>query len=98
MYCINCGKELPDDAKFCPGCGNKIGSKPKADVKMPDFKMPDVKIPDFSNYIKAVKIPKKILVPAAAGIAAIILIILSIVLFSSIFSSKAKLPDRKSVV
>lgn len=92
MYCINCGKELPDDAKFCPGCGNKIGSKPKADVKMPDFKMPDVKIPDFSNYIKAVKIPKKILVPAAAGIAAIILIILSIVLFSSIFSSKAKLP------
>ena len=51
MYCINCGKELPDDAKFCPGCGNKIGSKPKADVKMPDFKMPDVKIPDFSSNL-----------------------------------------------
>ena len=87
MYCINCGKELPDDAKFCPGCGNKIGSKPKADVKMPDFKMPDfkmpdVKIPDFSNFIKAVKIPKKILVPAAAGIAAIILIILSVLKIS----------------
>ncbi len=87
MYCINCGKELPDDAKFCPGCGNKIGSKPKA-----DFKIPDVKVPDFSNYIKAVKIPKKVLVHAAAGIAAIILIILLIVLFSSIFSSKSKLP------
>lgn len=21
MFCQKCGKELPDDAKFCPGCG-----------------------------------------------------------------------------
>ena len=51
MYCINCGKELPDDAKFCPGCGNKIGSKPKADVKMPDFKNYAVKV-DFPGSIE----------------------------------------------
>ncbi len=24
MFCINCGKELPNDTKFCPGCGAKI--------------------------------------------------------------------------
>ena len=25
MYCEHCGYELPDEAKFCPNCGNKIG-------------------------------------------------------------------------
>ena len=24
MYCINCGKELPDDANFCSNCGAKV--------------------------------------------------------------------------
>lgn len=24
MYCINCGKELPNDARFCPYCGIQI--------------------------------------------------------------------------
>jgi len=27
MFCINCGKELPDDAKFCSGCGKQIEAK-----------------------------------------------------------------------
>ena len=26
MFCLKCGKELPDNAKFCPHCGNKIDS------------------------------------------------------------------------
>lgn len=25
-YCINCGNELPDNAKFCQVCGNSIGA------------------------------------------------------------------------
>ena len=24
-HCMNCGAELPPEAKFCPGCGTKIG-------------------------------------------------------------------------
>ncbi|WRK52022.1 zinc-ribbon domain-containing protein [Coprobacillaceae bacterium CR2/5/TPMF4] len=24
MFCINCGKQIPDDATFCPKCGTKI--------------------------------------------------------------------------
>lgn len=27
MYCSNCGKEIKDDAKFCPFCGNKTNDK-----------------------------------------------------------------------
>lgn len=25
MLCRNCGKEIPDDSRFCPVCGEKIG-------------------------------------------------------------------------
>jgi len=41
MYCSNCGKELLDDAKFCPACGTKqevtegVTKKPEED-KLPD--------------------------------------------------------------
>ena len=25
MKCLNCGKELPDNAKYCSGCGEEQG-------------------------------------------------------------------------
>lgn len=25
MFCVNCGAEIPDEVKFCPGCGAKAG-------------------------------------------------------------------------
>ena len=25
MYCIRCGQQLPDDAKFCSKCGAQVG-------------------------------------------------------------------------
>ena len=24
MFCSHCGKQIPDDAKFCPVCGTKV--------------------------------------------------------------------------
>ena len=30
MFCKKCGKELPDNAQFCSGCGNQIGAAPAA--------------------------------------------------------------------
>lgn len=26
MFCVNCGKEISNDAKFCPSCGEQIGN------------------------------------------------------------------------
>lgn len=26
MFCINCGQQVTDDAKFCPSCGTKLGA------------------------------------------------------------------------
>lgn len=27
MYCKNCGKEIPDDSRFCGGCGTNLISE-----------------------------------------------------------------------
>ena len=27
MYCTSCGKQMPDDAKFCPSCGQGLGAE-----------------------------------------------------------------------
>lgn len=32
MYCINCGKELPENARFCLYCGTKVNIEEKAQV------------------------------------------------------------------
>lgn len=35
MFCVNCGKELPDDSKFCSGCGKALrGSVSDINSKM----------------------------------------------------------------
>ena len=30
MYCVNCGKEIPNDSKFCTACGHKVNTASKA--------------------------------------------------------------------
>ena len=29
MYCVNCGKEIPNDSKFCTACGHKVNTVSK---------------------------------------------------------------------
>jgi len=36
MFCCNCGKQLPDSAKFCPDCGQPIRMPEKPTVKEPE--------------------------------------------------------------
>ncbi|MCD8204274.1 MAG: zinc ribbon domain-containing protein [Coprobacillus sp.] len=33
MYCHKCGKEIPDDADYCPYCGSEVIYKPKTQPK-----------------------------------------------------------------
>ncbi len=40
MFCQNCGKQLPDGAKFCDGCGTKV-----PDVSAPVAEQPVVETP-----------------------------------------------------
>lgn len=48
MFCPKCGKQIPDGAKFCPGCGNKM-QIPGGNVqqtKKPDGNVQQAKKPD----------------------------------------------------
>ncbi|MCR5786708.1 MAG: TM2 domain-containing protein [Acholeplasmatales bacterium] len=37
-FCSKCGKEIEDDAKFCPNCGSKQGSNDDADAHIEEVK------------------------------------------------------------
>lgn len=32
MFCQQCGKELPENARFCPACGTQVHSEPAPDI------------------------------------------------------------------
>ena len=36
MYCTKCGKQIPDDSKFCPACGNTITNNNSSKTKSTD--------------------------------------------------------------
>nr|DAY58535.1 MAG TPA: TM2 domain [Caudoviricetes sp.] len=40
MYCVNCGKELSNDAKFCPECGQQTGVQPQQQAQTVIIQMP----------------------------------------------------------
>lgn len=35
MYCLHCGKEIPDQSVFCIHCGERIQSEPPAEIRKP---------------------------------------------------------------
>lgn len=39
MYCGNCGKEIEDDAAFCPECGSRVEATQKTKVKGPKWEI-----------------------------------------------------------
>lgn len=43
MFCTNCGKQLPDDAKFCSGCGTPVN--PPAPPQEPEPPAEPVQLP-----------------------------------------------------
>lgn len=47
MFCNNCGKQVPDNYKFCPNCGFKITHT--NDNWVPN-RHPDPEVPDYDVY------------------------------------------------
>jgi hypothetical protein len=37
MFCPTCGKQMPDDAKFCDGCGSAIGDQRRPAPQQPIY-------------------------------------------------------------
>ena len=41
MFCTNCGKEIPDNANFCHGCGAQVGAaQPQAQPQQTPYAQP----------------------------------------------------------
>ena len=61
MFCINCGKEIPDGAKFCSGCG--ANQNPDAPAETPvqepvPPKAPEINLSEtFSDYFGSAQEP-----------------------------------------
>ena len=49
MFCSNCGKNLPDDSRFCDGCGAQLGVAPATTTPA---RAPS---PIIQNFLKVLK-------------------------------------------
>ena len=65
MFCSKCGKQIADDVKFCPYCGNAVnGTKPNNGTgeKIKGFfaemqaRADDLKGPEPVDFVKAIKL------------------------------------------
>lgn len=54
MFCTKCGKELPEGAKFCPKCGNKIGSAPSSYIQEKIEKTTDKVAKEINSTVESV--------------------------------------------
>lgn len=84
MYCMNCGKQIDDDAKFCPYCGSQTAlAEPKdsAPIQAETDAVPKVKVtasaPEKEN--QPVKSKKKI--PILIGGVVVVLVAVVAVIF-----------------
>lgn len=57
MFCSNCGKEIPQDAKFCPECGHPAAAENEKNKQIQNSKT-DLKENNI-NDIEKIKQPKK---------------------------------------
>ena len=73
MFCTNCGGALPDNARFCTGCGNPIAQRSVA-YEQPANQMPTMKRAYYESQLKeAQKSTRLAPVFILAGIGLIIL-------------------------
>ena len=55
MYCINCGRELKDNEKFCPECGLKVETNQKETVKAEKVTKNTKVESEEKQYVKGMK-------------------------------------------
>lgn len=85
MFCMNCGKKIDDDSKFCPFCGSDVGGTTQSNEQTQRMSMSS-QIPSMSA-VKAVKKPisKNAVIGVAACLVAVLVVIGVIKLFTGGF-------------
>lgn len=67
MFCTNCGKQVADEAKFCPNCGNPIVANQGDSVSAASE--------DPGNEQKSPRTGSKKRVPLLIGVVAIVVVL-----------------------
>lgn len=91
MYCTNCGKEIPEGAKFCIRCGNRVGAEP-APVNAPAAQEPvkpaaepvPAAAPESASASAAASLKKKIKLPDIRKLSKKTLIISGVVALAAV--------------
>lgn len=50
MFCVSCGSNIPEQAKFCPSCGDRVSSLPSAGIS--NVTLPTEQNSQFSDNLK----------------------------------------------
>ena len=88
MFCNNCGKQLPDGAQFCGGCGSKVTPAEETPVVaveetpvcQPEETVQSFEAPEVQETKPAKKLPKKFIIIGAAALAAVAAILITFLL------------------
>ena len=80
MFCIHCGKQVPDETMYCPACGKRVSEEKKGDSA--SFTQADREMLDKKKNKKQVqKGKRKKTVSIIIAISIVIVLIVSIFLY-----------------
>lgn len=81
MYCTKCGKNIPDDSKFCPECGTSCSGGSKDNTKNINISTPDIDLQKQKSYIfTALKHPITTMRDGIVGLTSNVILIYGIII------------------
>ena len=96
MFCNQCGKQIPDDARFCHHCGSAVGVEIEGEAEMQVQAEEPAQVVDKKEKKKKAVEPggrKKRILAAVAGIAIVAIVVLGINMVKNHQPVLAELPD-----
>ncbi len=93
MFCKNCGKQLPDTAKFCDGCGNRIQQPTQQVVRQPQYEKQQYggNQPRHNGGYRGNGSKKKTIIIGSSALALVLVVVL-VVVFAFGGGSGEKIP------
>lgn len=82
-FCGNCGKQLPDGAMFCDGCGTKVTPVTNTTYQIQQPSMEPQKSFQVKDFVQKVKNNKKLMIAMIVAVVAIIALVVGLCVMKS---------------